>query len=57
MSDTSSVKIIKRKQRKVARRLARRERAKLKQDDPFAYYFGVVDPDKRNEEIRESRRA
>ena len=57
MSDTSSVKIIKRKQRKVARRLARRERAKLKQDDPFAYYFGVVDPDKRNEEIRESKRA
>jgi len=32
-------------QRKDARRERRIARAKLKQDDPFSYYFGKVDPD------------
>ena len=33
-------------ERKIARRERREARAQLKQDDPFSYYFGKVDPDK-----------
>ena len=45
-SDSPSVKLEKKKQRKEARKQARLAREKLKKEDPFSYYFGELDPDK-----------
>jgi hypothetical protein len=44
-SDTTSAKRRKKWERKEARRKRREARVKLKEDDPFSYYFGRVDPD------------
>ena len=46
-SDTTSMKIVKKKQRKEARKKARLAREGQKTEDPFTYYFGEMkDEDK-----------
>lgn len=54
-SDTTSTKVEKKRQRKEARRQARLAREKLKQEDPFSYYFGQIDPDNEDQAKKAKR--
>lgn len=56
-SDSTSVKLEKKRQRKQSRKIARLAREKLKQEDPFSYYFGKIDQEKLDSDRRKSRRA
>jgi len=45
-SDSSATRRHKKQLRRQARREARQSRERLKDEDPFLYYFGKADPDK-----------
>lgn len=45
-SDSSGTRRDKKQRRAQARREARQSRERLKDEDPFLYYFGKADPDK-----------